>query len=222
MYKPSVPLAQREAQLSRFDDTVKPRNAAQRESSDPARASAEPVVPGYLEAKYNPSDPRADWSGLVKTLPGKSHIRGRAQESTLVRSEDGIVGEPPRPKDSRRHYTVPSATPWGVSGDRDYLTTTQAAQLGKQTDPDFFGPTTRHKGKRFVRPPYEDSVFAHPDQPIPSSSVSSSSKSMIARAASSLVDVVEAPPPIPIAARTKIDPHSDFINHVPGYTGIRR
>ena len=231
MFKPGVPLVQREAQLSKFDDTVKSRVACQRLSSDPLKALAEPIVPSFEDSVYAPSDPNADWSGLVKRHDaGRSHIRGRAHASTLERTEEGgIVGPTDDAGDagSKKHFgRRQEARSWGhpltsTAQEEPYLTTAQAASLGQAA---LNGP--KRRGKRHVLPAYD--TARQPTTWQPSSNNDTpfrQSGSLIAQVTSSVAEALEAPPPIPLAggrSHTKLDPHSDFINHVPGYTGKKR
>jgi len=181
-------LWQAEAELSRFDDDahrLKLERGAYASDLDAARAQN--VVISHKEAFYAPDDPRADWSGMVpsqgtkKAVPGaqgaRMHIE-RTEEGGIVAAEEFHERLPGGKKhweadgrfqtESQRTFAGRGAGGFGAPGGDGaaFVTSSQLAARGASTDREFFGSSTKRRGKKQVRPAYETAGVYHQPSPI--------------------------------------------------------
>lgn len=85
-----VPNLQIQSQLGKFDDS-----AISARSTNNSLNTNIPAVPTTWDTFYNPSDPNADWSGLVSLRNNqKKHSNDhRSQQLGIVREEFGIISK---------------------------------------------------------------------------------------------------------------------------------
>jgi hypothetical protein len=91
-YKPK-PALQLISQNARLDPTGRASIAQQK----PGNPDDVPLVPSASDLVYDPSDPAADWSGLVQKNPHKKHIHNHiAMREGIERTEYGIISKEER------------------------------------------------------------------------------------------------------------------------------
>ena len=170
-------LWQAEAELSRFDDDARVlKMQHERYASDLGAAKAQNTVLSHKDAFYSPEDPRADWSGMVpnqgtrKAVPGaeggRMHIE-RTEEGGIVAAEDYHEQLPGGKKhyesdgrfqtEAQRQYPGHHVAGFGATGGgSSFVTSSQLAAQGAPTDHEFYGSSTKRRGKKQVRPAYEN------------------------------------------------------------------
>jgi hypothetical protein len=106
-YKPK-PALQLISQNARLDPTGRASITHQK----PGNPEDVPLVPSASDLVYDPSDPEADWSGLVQKNPHKKHIHNHiAMREGIERNEYGIISKEERKEwAQKRAPTDPSVS----------------------------------------------------------------------------------------------------------------